>query len=167
MGVRMDKARILTKIRAERAKLDAAMAGLTEEQMLRPGVQDEWTIKDMSAHIAFWDARLAGRLEAVLQDAPQPLFDFLSTDTANHHVYQQNRVRPLADIQAEATTHYSRILHALEQLSDADLTDPLRFAWTKRKPLRWYVFIDGYGHYPEHPQAIQAWRAREALAAAE
>ena len=163
MGVRMDKARILAKVQAERARLDAAMAGLTEEQMLRPGVQDKWSIKDMIAHIAFWDARLAGRLEAVLHAASPPAFNYPSTDIANAAVYNENLARPLGDIQAEATSHYTRILHALEQLLDADLTDPQRFAWTKGKPLRWYVYIDSYGHYPEHTQTILAWRAREGL----
>jgi hypothetical protein len=54
----MTKDELIQKIESEWNNLQAALDGLTEEQMHRPGVVGEWSIKDLLAHITAWQTRL-------------------------------------------------------------------------------------------------------------
>ena len=51
------------------------LAPLSETQLTIPGVNGEWSIKDILAHLAAWQGRVAERLEAILahNDAYQPV----------------------------------------------------------------------------------------------
>ena len=48
----MTKDELIKQIETEWDNLQAALDGLTEEQMHQPGVVGEWSIKDILAHIA-------------------------------------------------------------------------------------------------------------------
>ncbi len=53
----MTKDELIKKIETEWDNLQAALDGLTEEQMHQPGVVGEWSIKDILAHITAWQTR--------------------------------------------------------------------------------------------------------------
>jgi uncharacterized damage-inducible protein DinB len=52
-----DKQELLDDLEAARAELLLAIKGLSEEQMLHPGVVGEWSVKDTLSHIVAWDKR--------------------------------------------------------------------------------------------------------------
>ena len=54
----MNKDELIQKIQGEWDNLQEVLDGLTEEQLHRPGVVGEWTIKDILAHITAWQTRL-------------------------------------------------------------------------------------------------------------
>src|SRR5512143_607925 len=54
----MTKDELIQKIESEWDNLQAALDGLTEEQMHQAGVVGEWSIKDVLAHITAWQTRL-------------------------------------------------------------------------------------------------------------
>ncbi len=49
-----DRVELLRRYRDSRAKLLAAIDGLTDEQMSDPSL-DGWAVKDHLAHMALWD----------------------------------------------------------------------------------------------------------------
>jgi hypothetical protein len=75
----------LTSItRASHAALQSEIAQLSVEQLLTPGVIDEWTLKDALAHISAWERLFIGWIEAMMggewPDRPQ----FASGDPRAH-----------------------------------------------------------------------------------
>ncbi len=77
---------LLERIREGRAALTALWAGLTEEQMMcRPGPQENWSVKDLVAHITWWEAFILERVTDLISGAPsEPAED---TDILNARVY--------------------------------------------------------------------------------
>ena len=52
---KMTKSELLNQIRTERGQLEETLARLTHAQMLLPGVDGEWSVKDALAHISTWE----------------------------------------------------------------------------------------------------------------
>jgi len=47
------------------SELHSRFDKLSDEDWLKPGVVDDWTPKDMIAHVAVWHAQTADRLESL------------------------------------------------------------------------------------------------------
>ena len=155
------KSEILELIQKERKHLETTLAQVTENQMLQPGAQDGWTVKDILAHITTWEQRMVRWLEETLQgDVPQmlpPGMTWDDLDQWNEQTYLENRERPLAEVLAKFHQSYQQALKAAEAASEEDLMDPQRFAWREGRPLWIMVAANTYWHYEEHNQAIRTW----------
>ena len=164
MGVKMTKERILAKLRAEHDALLAVLAQVPTDQMAEPHFEGGWSVKDLLAHITFWERRPLDRIRATLHDETPPPFPPGSVDTINAQAYAASRDRPLADIEAEFHRTFQELLDLVAAMSQEDLDDPQRFPWTRRTPVKRYLNIDGYGHYAEHTRQIRAWLEGQAPA---
>jgi len=51
----ISKAQAIDKLETERRRLEQNLAPLNENDMLRPGVVGEWSVKDVLAHLASWE----------------------------------------------------------------------------------------------------------------
>jgi hypothetical protein len=157
-----NKSELLDQIRQGRTTWEALLAQVEPERLTEPGVEGDWSLKDVIAHIAFWEGRAVKRLQAVARGkapTPHPIIKNLDTDDANAWIYNQNENRPLAEVQAEEQALYEQLLAALEPISDADLFTPSRFAWLDGNALWETIPGNSYGHYEEHIPPLQAWLA--------
>src|SRR5579875_1664108 len=163
MATTINKARLLDEINGGYTTLQTALALLNQEQMTTPGVTGDWSLKDILAHLAAWQRYLLIHLQAAIRNEEPADKGFTGdgdTDTMNARFYEQNKVRPLDDVQADFRTTYRQVVDAVQALSDEDLFDPQRFAWMKGNAL--WVFVAGntYEHYQEHLQSIQEWLSK-------
>lgn len=60
----MSKAEILEKMQGERTRLEAVLAQLSPAQMVLPGVEVDWSVKDILAHIVAWEGFMCSRIAA-------------------------------------------------------------------------------------------------------
>jgi uncharacterized protein (TIGR03083 family) len=149
-----DGAAIADLIRAERARLDALLAGIPDEQFVQPGAFGEWTLKDMLAHITFWEQRLIAYMNGARESLIQPGEDEQAgIDRINAGVLAANRDRPLAEVRAAFGDSYQQALALVESLSADDLADDELFG---------LIAGDTFGHYREHIVMLESWRARGA-----
>jgi hypothetical protein len=153
----MDKSTLLNNIRTKQAELDELLSSLSEEQMTTPGVNGEWSIKDILAHMVEWQHVLLKRLHAAIYGGEPGIAMDYSIDETNEQFYQKNRERSLADVQADYKQSYQRILEGIEKLSDEDLNDPHRFSWWDGEPFWKSVAGDTYEHIDEHIGSIRDW----------
>ena len=56
-------------------------------------------------------------------------------DRLNEQFYQENKARPLNEVLGDFQSAHTNMLAAVQTMTDEDLTDPHRFAWTDGKPL--------------------------------
>lgn len=144
------------------AELSGAVDALSVAQIERPGAQDEWSVKDILAHVSFWHNRLAALLEAVLSGtAPRPLSepgeDIAATvDRVNAAHYAATKDLPAATVRADLEHSYARVVATLARLRDADLADTSALSTLLGGSLLELIAGDTYGHYEEHLPAIQA-----------
>lgn len=156
MGRTMDKAKLLASIETKHKQLLETLALVSEEQMLEPHFEGGWSIKDLLAHITFWDEHALSRVEAVLSGIT-PYHLEGSTEEINANAFEDRQERSLQEVMVEFHRAYKRLLDKIATLQEEDLTDPKRFAWTKGLPLRRLIRWDTDLHYAEHNRQIRTW----------
>ncbi len=152
----MTRRELLEAIQRGRAEFEAALAGLTQEQMTAPGATGEWSVKDILGHIAMWESRLVTTLYAIERGATPKMFHTQAeVDQANAESYAEQRDRPLDRVLSDFHAVHAQLLRRLETVKERDLTDPKRFEWTEGDPLAKLVASDTFEHYAEHRPAIE------------
>jgi uncharacterized protein (TIGR03083 family) len=156
----MDKPELLNNMRAGRARLNAALAQVTDEQMSQPGLNNQWSVKDLLAHLGFWERRVVNIYQALLHgEIPDPEADAVPIDILNQEIYNQNQQRSLQDVRQDEQRAYDDLLAVAENAPDADLFDGERFDWTEGQPFAAWISGNTYEHYDEHLPPLQDWIA--------
>ena len=154
----MTKHGLLEAIQKERATLEAALAGLTLEQMTAPGVMGEWSVKDILGHIAMWESRLVTLLYSIERGVAPKMLRSSDVDKVNAESYAEQRERPFDRVLADFHAVHAQLLKRLDKLEERDLSGPKRFEWMEGEPLEKLVAADTFEHYAEHRPMIEAWR---------
>lgn len=145
----MNQAELLAHIRSGRAHFESALALFSGDQLLASHLHSGWSIKDLIAHIGFWEQHTALKFGALLRGVNPP-DEALTLNELNAQVYAQNRHKPLAEVRLEEQATYEQLLLLVENALDDDLFNPRRFAWTEGKPFAEWIENNTYGHYEEH-----------------
>jgi len=155
----MTKDELIKKIEAEWDNLQAALDGLTEEQMHQPGVVGEWSVKDILAHITACQTLLIATLfKAEKGVTPDITEGGKTVDQQNEQFYREMKDRAFDQVWDDLDASYHQILGRLEGWKEKDLFDPKRFKWMKGAPFVEYIAGDSYEHYAEHAAQIREWR---------
>ena len=166
----MDKQELLDRMRREHARLEGAVAGLTPDEMIRPGVSGTWSVKDVLAHVTWWEQRLIEALTTGAGDRESPIgrvatYGFLEPpidlDVQNARSWRQDRNAPLESVRDQRRRSFARI----EALVAAMPEEELRiFAGLDDAPggipHRVRIRRDTVEHYREHADAVLAWSQR-------
>ena len=161
MEEQMSKAKLLAEIQAERQSLEAVLAELSEDQMLVTGVLDDWTVKDLLAHIAVWEQRMVSWVAQALRgEVPEmlpPGMTWDDLDEWNEETYQKHRLRALEEVLVEFRQSYPQALQAAQGIEEQDLIDADRYPWREGRPLWMMVAANTSWHYKEHEESIRNW----------
>jgi len=138
-------------IEAGRARLDDALARFDDEAML-DRIDDEWTRKDVLAHLEAWERRVVDLLARLR--ACDPPTDRTQTDDLNARFFARDRDRTLEDVRRGEHEAFRRLLASIEAASDEELFDGSRFAWTNGDPLADWFRGNADEHYDEHLEQL-------------
>jgi hypothetical protein len=157
-GEHVPKSALLERIRFEHAFTEAAWNQVREEELLQPGVEGEWSAKDLMAHLSFWEKRMVRWSTEALSG---PSFELPAgnemVDQINARVYEENKDRPLAEVRTEFETSYRQALRTIEATPEADLLRTGLFpAWGDIPLWKFYATLTSL-HYEQHNQSIRAW----------
>lgn len=153
-----DKAELLAIIQAGYDQFETLLASLTEEQMLIPGVNGSWSVKDNLAHLTAWQDYQAVRQEGIVSgiEPPDPAPGRETEDEINDFYYQRDKDLPLAEVLANFRASYKRIMAATQALSWDALNAP--FPWYDNDvPVGGYTLGNTVGHYELHSELIERW----------
>jgi len=162
------RAALLDAVRGLRAEIERVIAEAGEARMEEPGSFDDWTFKDLLAHLTGWRWTTVARLEAALRREapvfpwPAPLDEERDLDAINRWFYETNRARPVAAVLAESRETFDRVERSIVALPEDDLLRPGRFPWLGEWVLGPAVVSGTMLHYrEEHEPAIRAWLVRD------
>ena len=145
--------------RLDRARHDFidAYTGLTEEQMLEPGVVGDWSVRDLIAHVTWWDEESLKHLPEVLEGRrPAKYSDtYGGIDAFNARNNDERKAMSLADVLRQFDERHQQLVAYIRSVPPDQLGGESRF----RRRLR----LDTYGHYPEHAEQIRSWRAERGI----
>ena len=155
------KAALLERLEAARAAWDAALAEVPEARMTEPGVAGEWSVKDLIAHLTYYEGWIGDRLHEQLRGegyTPTAL-DFMG-EARNEVIVQQTRDRALADVRADSRAAFQRLLAGVQAHSEAFLIEPQRFEGAPGPVVVAQLLRgDVYEHYGQHIPTIRQWLA--------
>ena len=154
----MNRPELIDLLQTTRQELEGLLAQLSPVQMAQPGVAGVWSVKDMLAHIAWYQAEEVeffgetGVAASPLWATPQ--------DQRNEILFAQSRDRPLEEVLAEFRRVHERFVAVVATLSDAELNQPGRFPDTSANRLPWQaIAVHSYEHDREHIALIRQWLA--------
>ncbi len=151
----MNKAQLLARLDRAWTALLAAYAHLPEAALLAPGVTGDWSVRDIIAHVTWWEEEALKHLPHILAGERPPRYSvtYGGIDAFNAQMTELRRELSLAEVLRRRDETHARLLEYVREAPDEQIVRETRF----RRRLR----LDTYGHYPEHTRAILAWRARQ------
>jgi hypothetical protein len=121
---------LLAELEQEWANIERLCFSLSEADMIKPGVQGEWSVKDILAHLSAWEKYLLDRLGYVMSGQP-PLYPVMITmddvHRFNAQVYAENKDRPLTSVVIEFRNLYKGIMVVLEAMDEKQLNQPYSY----------------------------------------
>ncbi len=150
----MKRLRALERLEAAWRDLLDAYAGLSDAELLAPGVTGAWSVRDIVAHVTVWEEEALKHLPHILGGGRPPRYSVVygGIDAFNALMTERLREVPLPEVLARRDDVHRRLVAYLESAPVDQLARETRF----RRRLR----FDTFGHYPKHAAGIRAWRER-------
>jgi hypothetical protein len=150
----MRKGQVLDKIERTWKAFKESYAGFTDAQLLQPGVTEDWSVKDILAHVSTWEDETLKHLPHVLQGVRPPRYSVLygGIDAFNAQMTERKRSLSLSEVLRQLDETHARLVEYVQSAPEEQFTKETRF----RRRLR----LDTYSHYPIHTQAIREWRLK-------
>jgi len=149
------KADVLKSLDHSWNELRELIDSMSEPEMVEPGVVDDWSIKDLLGHMAFWADRAvttlaevkAGRGAAV----PGPETE-TELDEWNAREFAAREGKNLAQLREEWERAHEAARAAIEAFPEEKLDEPF-----KDHTVVFSFGADTFAHYQEHAAQISAW----------
>ena len=149
----MDRPALLERIRSAWEALERSHAGLSDAQLIQPGIAGDWSVKDILAHVTTWEEESLKYLPLIIEGGQPPRYArYGGIDAFNAMMTTQKRGLSLADVREKMHEVHARLIEFLQGVPEAQFVRETRF----RRRLR----LDTYRHYLEHARAIGQWRAK-------
>lgn len=159
----MTGARLASILQAERSRWNELLAQVSVERMDVPGVEGEWSVKQIVAHLTWYE-------QAIVEGAQQALStgtftrrrpEGVGMDEMNDQIAQQSRARPASEVLAEADAVFGQLLALIAVCPEKMLNDP-RLLDLPEDMVPWMgVANNSYAHYRQHEPALHAWLERQ------
>lgn len=159
---------LLHAIQATRAGLLSAIDAVPVDRREEP-LPSGLSVKDLLAHIAFWERSLLDWLEAAAASriaASRPYKVDAEVDAINARVLAQHQSQSWEVIWFDFEDVHRRALAVIEQLSEADIFDPARslaLIGDDAHTLFDHIYAETAEHFAEHAAEIKTWLAGQPL----
>lgn len=129
-------------------------AGLSNAELLEPGVSGAWSVRDIIAHVTWWEEEALKHLPLIMAGGKPPRYSvtYGGIDAFNAKMTEERKGLLLVEVLRRQADVHRRLVAFIEQAPDDQLGSESRF----RRRLR----LDTYGHYPKHERAIRRWREK-------
>jgi hypothetical protein len=145
---------VLNRLDKTWRSLEESYLGLSEVEMLEPGVTGSWSVKDIIAHVTTWEEEALKHLPLLLMGGKPPRYSVThgGVNAFNAAMTVEKRDLEFAEVLRQRDAVHQRLIEFIGSIPEDHLSSDTRF----RRRLR----ADTYSHYPIHAKAINNWRAR-------
>jgi hypothetical protein len=165
----MNKSELLDWLRKEYRQWEALLDQIGPERMEQPGVNGDWSMKDMVAHMSDFQPWITSRIRAAGRGEPEPLppwpAHLQTDDEINAWIYESNRERSLRAVLDESHQIFQQYLAIIEGLPDDVRIEELHkgervfyLLWLGDQRFPAGEFFDHF--HDDHEPDIRAWLAR-------
>jgi hypothetical protein len=159
----MKKSELLNWLKEEYQQWETFLDQIGPARMDQPGVNSDWSMKDIVAHLTGWNRSLVARLRAAGRSEPEPPppwpAHLQTEDEINTWIYESNRGRLLREVLDESHQVFQQLLAVIEGLPDEVRIEPeWHLVWLGDKYFPAGEFFDHF--HNDHEPDIRAWLAR-------
>jgi len=148
----MDRQQLLKQLDKRWAEFNESYAGLSDPLMTEFGVTGDWSVKDIIAHVTWWEEEALKHLPLINKGGRPPTYaaEYGGIDAFNALMAERKQRLSLSEVLRQRDETHRRLVRYIESVPEEQFTSDTRF----RRRLR----LDTYNHYPKHAKAIRAWR---------
>jgi len=160
----VDKAAIERQLEEGWEAIRGVVGSLSDSEILQPGVVEEWSVKDLLGHMAFWAHKAAGDLELARSGRANEIeVPFIPnaegsggqnvTDDWNARESAARKGKSPEAVKQEWKDSFEAARAAL-RATPAEVFDQEVQGWSMLVRFR----EDTYNHHKEHAEQIRAWK---------
>lgn len=160
----MKKSELLNWLQEEYQEWEALLDRIGPARMEQPGVNGEWSMKDLVAHLYYgWQPKLIASIQAAQRGEPEPSppwpAHLQTDDEINAWIYEANQERSLHEVLDESHQVFQQFLAVIEDLPDDVRIEPeWHLVWLGDKRFSAGEFFDHF--HDDHEADVRAWLAR-------
>ena len=145
---------LLAELAVEHDAFVAALEAVDLDLVTAPGVVEEWSVRDLIVHVAFWAEHATDALRLAAEGrGGEFAYDTAQTDAMNARLLTESRnLTPTAAVEREESA-YEGLVAAISGLDPALLDVRLGNGDTVAD----VIGYDGPAHYREHTAHLRAW----------
>jgi hypothetical protein len=164
----MTKSELLNWLQEEYQQWERFLDQIEPTRLEQPGVNGEWSMKDVVAHLTGWNRWLVTRLQAAGRGEPEPLppwpAHLQTEDEINAWIYESNRGRSVREVLDETSQVFQQLLAVIagfpedvriEQVHQGGRIFHLLYVDDERFPAG--EFFDHF--QDDHEPDVRAWLA--------
>lgn len=165
----MNKSELVNWLQEEHQQWERLLEQVGLTDMDQPGVNSQWSFKDLVAHLTPDNRRLVANLQAIQRHEPEPPppwpAHLQTDDEINAWIYETNRERSVHQVLDESHQVFQQLLTLVKELPEDVKIDTVH----QEDRMRYLVHLDdqriqpGYffDHFhADHEQDVRAWLAR-------
>jgi len=143
------KAKIISALNTERRRLEQNLSGFTTANMLKNGVVGEWSIKDVLAHLADWEAHMPVWLEAARRDQPVKEIEeglpWKHYNEFNQRIYLRHKDQSLEEVLTYFHETHRQFMAMVEAMPEEEMLKPGRYAFIGKGAV--YSWLHSYANH--------------------
>ncbi len=152
----MDKSELIRTIRDAHQQMASAIERLPDKRLLEPAM-DDWTGKDLVAHMAWWHDHSALVIESLRAgrepyDKNAPAYE---TDARNEQTHREHLDDSPALVRRAFRESFDRLMTALGPCAEDELFSVDRWPWLEGESLAEEIQWDSSRHYDEHRKYLE------------
>ncbi len=163
MQIATNKDEMLVQARNGWWRFQRALAQLEQNEMTESPIEGNWTVKDIIAHIAFWEQNLLTWMQETIDgrplSRPEGGLTEETVDALNAENYRRNELRSIHEVLADAAAIHEALMDALLHIPE-DPNDERYRVWRSGEPPWELIAGDTYAHYEEHIGPIEEYLIR-------
>lgn len=162
----MRKSELINRLHGQYLQWEALLSEIGPARMDQPGVNGDWSMKEMVAHLTVWNRWLVARMQAAQRGEPEPSPPWPShletEDDVNAWIYESNRGRTVREVLDESHQLFQQLLSVIEDLPDdvrIDCIEPkFHLVWVGDERFLAGEFFEHF--HDDHEPDVRAWLAR-------
>lgn len=147
----MKTEQVLQRLHLAWSDFEESYADLARPELLIVGVQGMWSVRDIIAHVTWWEEEALKHLPLVREGGRPPRYSIThgGIDAFNALMTGHRQELSLAEVLRQHDQVHARLLEYVRRAPEELFVRDTRF----RRRLR----LDTWGHYPKHARKIREW----------
>lgn len=159
MAGERNKKTVLDLVKHSRAAFESVLSRYDDNKVVNLFSPDGWNLKDVMAHITFWESYVVDRFEEASQGKTPRTYGTLPLEELNRinqAALDAGRKQTLQEVRDNFERVHDKLLAAVEAMPEA-MDHPWWAVWPDHD-LPWQLIqYNTWDHYNEHLHNMEAW----------